>query len=116
MAANINGTAIPTNINGRGRYLFNQPEVLARNGQGAVVLSDYASVTWTFPKLSYADFAWWYSTLMSGNPSLVITTMQLYDALGNLTTYTHGVLLRPTYEYVTNYYYNNVVVKIEDIF
>lgn len=115
MAANINGTNIPTNINGRGRYLFNPPEILARNGQGAVVESDYASITWTFTLLSVADFTWWYTTLMAGAPSLIITSASLYNILGALTSYTHGVLLRPTFDYVNGYYYNNVVIKIEDL-
>lgn len=115
MAANINGTAIPTSMVGRGRYLFQEPETLARNGQGAVVSGDYRSLTWTFPLLSYSDFAWWYSTLLSSNPSLIITACELYNALGNLTIYSHGVVLRPTYDFISYNYYNNVVVKIEDI-
>jgi hypothetical protein len=115
MAANINGTNIPTNINGRGHYQFTPPAVLARNGQGGVIVAEYSTIVWSFPKLSVADFTWWYTTMLGGAPSLIITSASLYNALGALTTYTAGVLLRPTWEGVTGYYYLNVTINIEDL-
>lgn len=115
MAANINGTTFPATIDGRGRYLFGAREILGRNGLGSVVEGDYSSVTWTFPLLSYTDFSWWYGTLLGGYASLLITTASLWNAQGSLAIFTHGVVLRPTYEFVTNYYYNNVVIRIEDL-
>lgn len=114
MAANINGHDIPLTMANRGRYLFASPEILGRNGQGQVVQGDYSSITWTFPLMTYSDYSWWRNTLLEGEPSKVITSSQLWDDLGNLINF-HGVVLQPTYEFVSNNYFNNVVIKFEDL-
>lgn len=93
----INSIAILAPMDERGSYRFDQ-EILGRNGRAAAVPAPYATVTWDFDYLTKDEYAWWYSTLLSGQPSQEYTQCKFFNAVGTLTTYSHCVVLRPTYE------------------
>lgn len=110
----LGGTTIPTTIDGHGRYLYRK-EVLRYNGDGDAVVSGYATITWTFPFMTMTDYSWIASTLMSGAYSVRYTSTQLKDDLGLLTVYLNAVAQRPTYEFASNSYVENVTWIIERV-
>lgn len=110
----LGGITIPANIDGRGRYLYQQP-VLRTNGDGEAVIATYATVTWTFPYLSMSDYTWLRDTLLLGQATRLFTSASLKDDRGTDTTFTSAIGLRPTYEYAQNGYVENVTWKIERI-
>lgn len=110
----LGGTTIPTTIDGHGRYLWKK-EVLRYNGDGEAVVSGYATITWSFPFMTMADYSWIASTLMSGAYSVKYTTALLTSDLGLATVYTNAVAYRPTYEFAQNSYVENVTWIIERV-
>lgn len=97
----LGGTTIPTTIDNHGRYLFSK-EVLGENGNGEAVVSNYASVLWTFPYMDMSDFQWICTTLMAGAYSVSYGSAQLRDDLGALNNYTSAVAYRPRYAYASS--------------
>jgi hypothetical protein len=118
MAMSINGVPIPAGIANRGKYKFNPPEIVGRNGLGDPVAAGYASIEWTFSYLSFSavdGFDWWKSTLLTNLRFRRFTTAVLVDDGRTETAYTNCIVYRPTYENIFANWYENVVVKIDQI-
>lgn len=108
----LGGTTIPDTY--RGRYIYDK-EVLRYNGDGEAVVAGYATITWTFPSLTMAEYTWIRDTLLGGNPSVKFTSASLKDDRGTDTTFTNAVAYRPTYEYASNGYVESVIWDIKRI-
>jgi len=111
----INSTAIPNPMDERGSYHFEPPAVIGKNGQGLAVTAGASKLTWQWPTLSKADFTWWTTTLLSGAASAEYTQCKFFDHTLTLTTYTHCIVNRPTYERIAGGAYVNVTIEIEGI-
>lgn len=112
----INSTALPAPMDERGDvYLFQPPPTVARNGAGLAVTAGVSRLTWRWASMSAADFAWWTTTLLGGAASVEFTQAKFMNHLQTLTTYTHCIVHRPTFETVRNGLYINVTVEIEQI-
>lgn len=111
----INNTAIPDPMDARGAYAFSQPAI-GRNGRGAAVVAPYSVLTWTFDYLTPAEYAWWATTLLGGAASAEYTQAKLFNALGALTTYTHCVVMRPSYARYQDGLMHEVTVTIDWIY
>jgi len=116
VAAQIDGTTIPSTFNNRGRYAWKDAPIVARNGRGEAVTAGGASVTWTFDMLNATEFAWWYTTVLAGAASKLCSNNRLWNALGTETAYSSAIVLRPEWERVQAGAYWNVTIKIEQIF
>lgn len=112
--AHLGGTTIPTSIDNHGRYLY-QKEVLRTNGDGEAVVSNYATITWTFELMAMSDYEWIITTLMSGAYSLKVGSASLYDDKGDAITPSNVVVQRPTYEYASGGYVYNVTWLLERV-
>lgn len=94
----INNIAIQSPMDEDGEYAFDPGEVLGDNGRGASITAPYATLTWRFEFLTPAQMAWWCTTLLGGAASAEFTQCKLFNHLGALTTYSHCLVRRPTYE------------------
>lgn len=113
--AKLNNVTIPTSISERGRYLWQPPEIMTINGQGAAVVAPYARVVWQWPHMNLSDYTWWRTTLLSGAASLTCSAnSQLVDDLQVLRSIT-CVVMRPSYERIAAGLYMNVEVRIDRI-
>lgn len=111
----LGGTDIPASIeNGGGGYSFVRPQ-LRKNGDAEAVVSNYSTLTWTFPQMPLSDFTWICSTLLGGAPSVLYTSAQLYNKLGVLTNYTNAVAYEPTYDKARGGYVEGVTWIIDRI-
>lgn len=93
----IGGTAILAPMDEEGSYYFDPGQVIARNGAGAAIVAPYASILWRFDFLTLAKLQWWTTTLLAGAAYKEYTSAELFNNAGVLTTFTHCVVLRPTY-------------------
>lgn len=114
MAMSLGGTTISTNIDGRGRYIY-QKEVLRYNGDGEAVTAGYAKVTWTFPFLTMTDYTWIRDTLLGGAFSVKYTSGSLTDDKGGAVSITNAVAYRPTYEFASGGLMENVTWIIDRV-
>lgn len=114
MAMSIGGTALPSTIDGRGRYLYNK-EVLRYNGDGEAVTAGYAKITWTFEFMSMSDYTWIRDTLLSGAFSAKFSSASLTDDKGGTVSATNAVVYRPTYEFAQNGSVENVTWIIDKV-
>lgn len=112
--AHLGGTTIPSTIDLHGRYLYKK-EVLRTNGDGEAVVSNYATITWTFEIMDMTDFEWICDTLMSGNYSVKYGSASLYDDHGDTITPTNVVSQRPSYDYASGGYAYGVEWKLERV-
>lgn len=116
MAMDIGGNSIPDYVENYGRgYKFVRPEILRRNGQGAAIVAGYSKIEWTFDYMTPQQYAWWRTTLLTGLDSKSFATSNFYNDLQVLTEYDSCVVLRPDYERISNGYYENVTVLIDQI-
>ena len=116
MAFQIDGNTIPTPMADRGYYVPKDAPILATNGRNEPVTGGYPSVTWTWDWLDSDDYDWWCDTILSGARSAILTgTTQLYDTNRDLVTYASVTVIKPTFEYIENGIYYNVVVEIKDM-
>lgn len=113
--AKLNNVTIPDSIANRGRYVWQRPEVIGVNGQGAAVVAPYARVVWQWPYMTLADYTWWRTTLLAGAASLTCSAnSQLVDDLQVLQSIT-CVVFRPDYARIQNGLYMDVEVRVERI-
>jgi len=114
----VNHTTIPSSapyfMGTGGRYLFKTPAVVRQNGLGVDVVAGYASVEWTWDKLSYDDYTWWY-TILLGQASQLFSHAYLYNNVSALVTYSNAVVHMPTHEYIEGNVYNNVKLVIDQL-
>lgn len=113
--AQIAGNRIPEPMASRGRYIWQPPEIMARNGRGVAVTAPYATITWSWEWLRLEDYSWWIETVLGNAASLTITSgTLLVDHLQRLVVVT-GVLYRPSYEYISGGLYRRVELRIERV-
>lgn len=114
----IGSLVMPDDLAKRGHYLPPVQEALGTNGRGL----DQASVTYSmqiaYDRLPKAHFVWWYTTLLTGGLSREFSSTNIVvDALGNNLSVFSLVVHRPTFSGIKfNQYYEDVVVRITDIF
>lgn len=110
-------TTVPSDIAGYGdNYQFHRPAKLGEDGEGNAIVAPYASVTWTFDRLTHSQYTWWRTTLLGGNLSVKFATCELYNDLRALVTYTGGcVVYAPPAAKMTNGLYRDVVIEIKYI-
>lgn len=112
----INNQTITSTMDERGTYVYQPPPILARNGLGAAVAGPFATLTWTWPYLTKAEYLYWRTTVLAGAASATFTTnTELYDDTQTLRTVTYCTVLRPTYETIEGGLYKNVTVTIDQI-
>ena len=112
----INTYTIPSPMDERGRYVWEPPAVLARNGLGAAITGPYASLTWTWNYLTRAEYLFWRKTVLKGEASATFTQhTRLYDDTQTLVEITSCTVLRPTYESIEGGLYKNVTLQIDQI-
>ena len=111
----INNIAIQSPMDEDGAYAFVPGEILVRNGRAAAVAAPAATLTWRFESLTRAQMAWWCTTLLAGAASAEFTQCKLFNHLGDLTTFAHCVVLRPTYEQWQDGRLYGVTVTIDQI-
>ena len=97
-----------------GRYLAQEPAVVRQNGLGLDVVAGYSSVTWSWEAIDLDDYLFWY-TIMLGQASFRYSHAYLYNAAGNLLTYSNAVVHRPSFEYVQGTTYYNVKLVIDQL-
>ncbi len=113
--AKLNNITIPDSIANRGRYMWQRPEIIATNGQGAAVVAPYARVIWQWPHMTLSDYTWWRTTLLAGAASLTCSAnSQLVDDLQVLRSIT-CVVMQPNYDRIQNGLYMGVEVRIDRI-
>lgn len=113
--ASLGGTTISASIDLQGRYLY-QKEILGTNGDGEAILSNYATITWSFESMALSDYEWICDTLLSGNASVKFTSSNsLYDDHGDTITPSNVVAHRPTYGYASGGYAYDVEWKLERV-
>ncbi len=107
---------MPSPMDTKGRYVWNTPEILRRNGEGVAVIAGFASVVWTFTALRLADYQWWTITLLQRQASRQFGNgTTLVDHNGNNIIVKSCVVEMPTYDYASNGWCNNVTVNIKRI-
>ena len=111
----INNKDIQAPMDEKGSYKFNPAPVVAKNGAGIAITAGYASITWSWPWLSKADFQWWITTLLAGAAAAEYSQAKFLDNTGTLTSYTHCIVNRPDYERMENGVFLNVTISIEAI-
>jgi len=105
-------SAAPYYMGTGGRILPKPPAVVRQNGLGWDVPAGYASLEWSWDKLTITDYLWW-NTVLLGQASQQFSHAYLYDFQFNLTTYSNCVVHRPTYEYVDGDTVYNVKLTID---
>lgn len=113
--ASINGVTIPATIDNHGSYKYTPAEIVGKNGLGELVVAGFASITWTFPYMTFSDFDWWRVTLLTNLRYRRFTAAQLWDDGRTLTSFTNCIVNRPTYEKISSGAYTNVTVLIEQL-
>lgn len=99
----------------KGRYKFTPPEIVARNGLGEPVEAGYAKVEWTFANMTFTDFDWWQTTLLTGGRWRRFSVCQFVTDTRLEVAYTNCIVNRPNYEAIHSNWYENVTVLIEQI-
>lgn len=112
----INSTAIQAPMDEAGSYTFDPGAPIIVNGRGLAVTTPYATVRWQFETLTPAQMAWWCTTLLNGAASVEFNQCKLFNHLGSLTTYSHCVVTRPTYERFQDGLLYGVQVTIDRIY
>lgn len=118
MAVQIASTAIPASMVDRGEeYRFEPPRVVRQNGLGEDVVAGASTILWKWTRLTPGDFAWWYTTLLTGLPSRTFSTgtTRFVNNLGVETAYTSCVVHRPVFERMSGGEYLGVTVIIDQI-
>lgn len=113
MSAQVNGIAIPEPMASRGRYTWQPPAIVGRNGRGAAVTAPYAKVTWAWPYLTLADYEYWITDVLGGAASIDCTAI-LVDHLQTSYVVTCTVL-RPTYSHIAGGLYRDVELQIDQV-
>lgn len=111
----INSNDILAPMDEKGAYKFNPAPVVAKNGAGLAITAGYATVTWSWPWLSKADFQYWITTVCAGTAAKEFTQCKFVDNTGTLQTYSHCIVNRPDYEKIENGVFWNVTITIEAI-
>lgn len=112
----INNVAIPSPMDERGTYHYEPGAIVGRNGRGAAIAAPFATLTWTWQRLSLTDYTYWRTTILAGAASASFTTNTLlYDDLQVLKTITQCTVYRPTYETMQDGDYINVQLVIDGI-
>lgn len=93
----INSIAIDSPMDERGTYQFDRP-IISRNGRGHGVLAPYATLTWNFEYLTTDQMNWWINGILLGQPYQEYGQCKLFNEVGVLTTYSHCVVYKPTYQ------------------
>lgn len=114
MAMHINNVTIPTSMN-RGKYKFNPPETLGKNGLGEPVQGGYASIEWKFATMSFTDFDWWQNTILSGLDFKRFMLCQFVNHHRVEQAFTNCIVHFPTHDDLFGNFYENVVVRIDQI-
>jgi hypothetical protein len=115
----INTVPVPASMSTRGQYRFNRQKVGGVNGNGVAQEAGSQSVVWQFSYFTAAELAWWQTTIMSGELSLSVTldpaAFELWNDLMAGTSFTSGVLYRPTYESYTAGLYRKCTIEIKHL-
>lgn len=111
----INNIAILDPMDAKGEYFFDTP-IVGSNGRGLSTPAPYSVLTWHFDSLTAAEYAWWFTTLLSGAASAEFSQCKLFNQVGALTTYTHCVVRRPTYGEFRDGLMYDVTVVIDRIY
>jgi len=113
MSVQVNGQDVPASIANRGRYLWQPPAIIGRNGRGEAVTAPYASVTWTWPYMTLDDYAFWIEDVLGGAASVDCTAI-LVDHL-QVSYVVSCTVLRPTYSHISGGLYRDVELQIDQI-
>lgn len=112
MTISILGHVPPASILNRGRYVYKPWEEMRVSGAGVSVVSGLAKLTWSFNSLSAADYAWWVTTVLAGNPSRS-GVATLWDDLNAEHSFSSVTVRYPAYEEMRGNRYWSVAVNID---
>lgn len=113
MTVSINGTQIPAPMRDRGFPIPKRFGEKVDNGLAETVTAGLASLTWTFPSMSLADWQWWTTTILNGQPSLQCPAV-LWNDQRVETSYSSVIVRYPDPpDKVRNGRLYNVVIKID---
>lgn len=113
----VNGIAIPATMAEVGPlYKWSQPQPVAKNGRGRVVVAGYPSLVWGWTWLTDSNMNYWLTTILAGQPDALCTALtQLYDHRKVLRNISSCVVYEPVFETITNGVYHNVQLYIGQI-
>ncbi len=102
----LGGVNVPDSLKARGRYTFT-PAQTRLSGAGTAYSYGLAKAAWVWPWCSQTEWDWLKTQWLAGP-----TTFTLWNDDNTLTA-SSGVMLRPTYEDVSNGLYRNVKVEFQ---
>lgn len=106
----INGEDFPSSLNGRGVYMFYEPEQRIA-GDGTAINAGGHSIIWRWNYVTRSEWSWIIHELFGGARFLTVTAAELLinDTKEATTTFNSGVAYLPDsrkFEFHTNAYHN----------
>jgi hypothetical protein len=120
MPIRVGGKALPASMSGRAlSYQYQPGQAVARNGLGEVVLAGGALVQWVWSVLTIDEYAFLLEDLCGGQASKrweVAGGTTLYNDRQAEQTFSHCIVLRPTYKEFSASLYREVTLVIDSLY